>query len=312
MQVLITGANGFVGRHLCRELQARGHGVSGALRAGWPRILAGVRYHEVSDLTEEVDWRPALSGIEAVVHCAALVHRRGGTGAANRAAMERLNVTATLALARQAAAAGVKRFCFMSSAGAGIAETKGTDRATPYQASKLLAERALRDLAEELGFDLVILRPPLVYGAGAPGNVARLERALSRGLPLPLASLDKRRAVLSVENLGDATALLLEHSRAAGGVYALSDGTPLSAPEFACLLAAAMGRTARLFPCPPALLDLGLRMAGLAGSRAALLEALSLDEAPLRQGLGWTPVYSTQEALARAYGAQTENPEPGG
>lgn len=309
MELLVTGANGFVGRHLCRELQARGHEVTGALRAGRPRALSGVRYHEIPDLAEEIDWAAVLSGIEAVVHCAAWVHRRGG--AADRAAMERLNVTATLSLARQAAAAGVKRFCFMSSAGAGVAQARGPDRATAYQASKLRAESALRRLSEAEGLELIVLRPPLVYGAGAPGNVARLERALTQGIPLPLASLDKRRAVLSVENLADATAKLLQHPKAAGGVYALSDGPPLSAPEFARLLGTAMGRPARLFPCPPAVLDLGLRLAGLAESRAALLETLTLDEAPLRQGLGWMQPYSTREALARAYGAKTEGPEPG-
>lgn len=295
---LVTGANGFIGRHVCSRLAKAGWAVRGAVRSVPEGSGGDIDYRRCGDLSPDADWRPLFQGVDAIVHVAAHVHVRGSAGAGSDAAFHRINVGGSAALARQAAGAGVRRFLFMSSIGARVAE-QGEHLgapATPYQTSKLEAERALTRIAAETGLELVVLRPPLVYGADAPGNVARLLALLRLGLPLPLASIGNRRSVIYVENLSDAVAHCLEHPDAPGRILELSDGAPISTPDLAWRLGRLADHPARLVPCPPALLRLVGRLTGQFRSVDSLLEDLVTDDREIRNDLGWRPPFPQADA----------------
>ena len=298
--VLVTGARGFIGGHLCAHLVAAGWRVQGSQRGGPDGLLEGIEYHNSGDIDGSTDWRPLLVGIDAVVHLAARVHVLRDTEPDPLVAFRRVNVAGTERLARQAADAGIQRFVYMSSIGALAAEQgrAGGSPTTPYQQSKWEAEQALGRVAAETGLNLVILRPPLVYGPGAPGNFARVLAALRRGLPLPLARVRNRRSALYVGNLVDAVSLCLRHSAAPDGIFALSDGEAVSTPELLRRLAQAYGRTPHLFPCPSELLRLGGRLAGHAATVDSLIGDLVVDDSAIRDRLGWRPPYDMITAMA--------------
>ena len=299
VSVLVTGANGFIGAALCRSLVEAGHQVRGSVRQGAVRAHDAVEYRAGGDIDQSTDWGEMLAGIDVVVHAAARVHIARETEADPFAAFHRVNVAGTARLARQAAGAGVGRFIFISSIGAAVAQSPppGGPVPTPYQVSKWEAERALADIAAETGLELVVLRPPLVYGPAAPGNFARLSAAVARGLPLPLASIENKRSFLYAGNLADAVVACLTHAAAPGGVFALSDGAPLSTPEFVRALAAALGRPPRLLPCPARLLRLLGRLTGRLSTIESLTESLIVDDGAIRSQIGWRPALDTRRAL---------------
>jgi len=231
------------------------------------------------------------------VHCAARVHVLHETAADPLAAFRQVNVAGSRRLAGQAAAAGVRHFVFLSSIGAAEAE-RDPARANPYQTSKLEAETALREVAGRQGMTLVTLRPPLVYGPGAPGNFRRLARLITAGRPLPLAAIRNRRSLLFVGNLADAVEAALRIDVAPEGPLALCDGEDLSTPELARRLGQACGRPARLFPVPAVLLRLAGHLLGRAAAVEALTGSLTVDNGPIGEVLGWQPAFSVDEGLA--------------
>lgn len=261
------------------------------------------------DLGPDADWRPALSGVQAVVHCAARVHIMADTSADPLAEFRRVNVDGTLALARQAAAAGVRRFVLLSSVKVhGEATAPGhpfhaDDAPRPedaYGLSKHEAEQALRHLAAETGLEVVVVRSPLVYGPGVKANFAQLMRAVALGVPLPLGALHNRRSLVGLDNLVDLLRVCLDHPAAANQTFLVSDGEDLSTTELVHRLGRALGRPARLLPVPAPLLRAG---AALLGRRAAvdrLCGSLQVDIASTRARLGWTPPVSVDEGLRRA------------
>ena len=307
-RILVTGANGFLGRHVCRDLLARGYAVRGSLRPGRPRELAGVDYREVPPLAEMPDWRPHLEACDAVVHTAARVHIKAAPDAAERRRHLRENAEASADLARQAHDMGVARVVFISSIGAERAARKAAGAATPYQESKLQAEEKLQRLHLETGLEAVSLRPPMIYGPGAPGSFRQLERFLAAGLPLPLAAIANRRSFLYVGNLTDAVAACLARPGLGGKVLAMSDGERHSTPDFVRLMAQAMGRPARLWPFPPRLLHWGLSLLGRKGLAEALTADLLIDNGPIAAAIDWTPRCSTAEGLARCFQAPETGP----
>lgn len=298
--VLVTGANGFIGRHLCPHLVAAGWRVRAAVRHVVSRVQDGVDYRRYAGLSGGTDWRPLLDGIEAVVHLAARVHVLRETETDPLAAFRTVNVAGSEALARQSSEAGVKRFVFLSSIGAAVAAgERGNDHApTPYQRSKREAELRLAEVARETGLELVILRPPLVYGPDAPGNVVRLRTAIARGIPLPLGGLRNRRSLLYVENLVDAIRVCLDHEAGPGHVFELSDGEAISTSDLVRRLATAAERRVLLFPIPAAL----LRVAGHLTGKSAAIEALTCDlvtdDRAIRDRLGWRPPITLEAGLA--------------
>lgn len=302
--VLVTGASGFVGRALVRQLMAGGAGVTAVSRhgaeGGAPLSVQLQRYEEAGRL---------MAGHACVVHLAARVHVMSETAQDPLAAFRAANVALTHQLARQAATAGVPRFVFLSSVkvngeatapGQPFAETDVCAPQDPYGLSKLEAEQGLREIAAETGMQVVIIRPPLVYGPGARGNFAALVRAVARGLPLPLAAIDNRRSLVALDNLLDFVQTCMRHPGAANQTFLVSDAEDLSTPELVRRLARAMEKPARLLPVPVWLLKAGAMALGRTDMLQRLCENLQLDTAKARDLLGWKPPLSVDEGLRRA------------
>jgi nucleoside-diphosphate-sugar epimerase len=315
-RVAVTGASGFIGRTLCRRLAAAGVGVRAIVRstAAEPDAVA------VGDLGPDTDWRAAIAGVDCVVHCAARAHVLDETATDPLAEYRRVNVRATEALARQAAAGGVRRLVYLSSIGVHGVTTNGRGPfrhddapapAEPYAVSKLEAERALRAIAAREGIELVIVRPPLVYGPGVPANFLRLLRLVDRGWPLPFGAVRGRRSLLGVENLADLLLRCVQLPVAAGGTFLASDGEDLALPELIGLLAKFLGRRVPLLPVPPAMLRGAGRLAGVAAPLERLTGALEVDSTHTRDTLAWRPPVSVATGLAataRWYRAAVERP----
>jgi len=304
--ILVTGANGFVGRHLCRYLAAKGYKVRGTVRANPPEPKDGVEFVASGDLGGDVNWGPLLEGIDAVVHAAARVHllkEKTSTPSGNFERYRRINVTAAAHLAQQAHFAGVRRFVFLSSIKAAKVERAEPDLAgfQPYEITKREAELALHRIVQSRAMDYVILRPPLVYGPDAAANFALLARAVARGLPLPLVGIRNRRSFIHVGNLCSAIATCLEHPKAGGETFEISDGPPLSTPDFVRAIGRALGRPARLLPCPPALLRALGKAIGRGPSVESLTGDLVADDGPIRNRLGWCPPLNMDDALAATF-----------
>jgi len=300
MKVLVSGANGFVGRALCSHLDTHQHAAVPAVRRASGRTDEIV----IGDLDSNSDWTAALDACDAVVHLAARVHVMDDTALNPLTLYRATNTDATLNLARQAAEAGVKRFVYISTIkvnGEGrAAPYRETDAAAPedaYAISKWEAEQGLQRIAAETGLEVVILRPPLVYGPGVKANFLQLMRMVERGWPLPLGAIRNRRSLLYLGNFVDAIRLCIEHPAAAGQTFLLDDGEPVSTPELVRALSHAMGRPARLLAVPVGVLK---RVGALLGKRAAvarLMGSLYLDCSAIRLRLGWTPPHTLAQGL---------------
>jgi nucleoside-diphosphate-sugar epimerase len=294
-RILVTGATGFVGAAVVPALLAAGWEVRAAVRAASDaaRLPAGAEPAPTGELSPDTDWTAALEGVAAVVHLAARAHRPRD-GAAQAGEYRRVNALATGALGKAAAAAGASLVFLSSVKAVGESTPPGRpwDEDAPcapedaYGASKLEAERLL---AATPGLSWCALRAPLVYGPGVKANFLRLLGAAAAGWPLPLASIRNRRSLLYSANLASAVAAAAAVPPPPGA-YFVRDGEDLSTPELFRRLAAALGRPARLFPFPPALLP------GGAGRR--LREDLAVDDRRLRAALGWKPPFSVDQGLA--------------
>lgn len=307
--LLITGANGFVGSAVCRQAMTLWGPVIGAVRT--PTALpAGVTPVAVSTMDARTVWIEHLRDCSAVVHTAARVHVMDESAADPLSEFRRVNVEGTLNLARQAAAAGVRRFIFVSSV---KVNGEGTDAERPFTAqqapapldpygiSKMEAEQGLRQIARETGMEVVIVRPPLVYGPGVKANFAALMRAVQRGLPLPLGAVTRnRRSLVALDNLVDLLITCIDHPAAANQTFLVSDGEDLSTTDLLRRMAQAMNAPARLLPVPPALLKLGAGLIGKRDMAQRLLGSLQVDITHTRETLGWTPPISVDAGLRRA------------
>ena len=306
MKVLITGATGFVGTALCDFLSASAYKVVPTVRAksGMSNEIV------VGHLDASTDWRSALTGCDAVVHLAARVHVMNDSTEDSMALYRATNTKATLNLARQSSQAGVKRFVFISTIkvngegrAAAYCETDVPAPEDAYAISKWEAEQGLQQIARETGLEVVILRPPLVYGPGVKANFLRLIKTIQRGWPLPLGAIHNRRSLLYLGNFVDAIRLCVEHPAAAGQTFLLDDGQAVSTPELIRAVARAMGRPARLLAVPVGVLAF---MGALLGKRAAvarLTGSLHVDSSAIRSRLGWTPPYSMEAGLAATVAA---------
>ncbi len=307
--VAVSGATGFVGRALLAQLVGRGRPVVGLTRSASGHPVAGARYEVLGDLSSLGNEPLALNHIGTLVHTAARVHVVQDTSSNPLAEYRRVNVTGTLGLARQAAAAGVRRFVFISSikvngesTAPGCPFTSG-DLPAPqdaYGISKVEAESGLREIAAKTGMELVVVRPPLVYGPGVKGNFAALLRWVARGLPLPLGAVENRRSFVALDNLVDLLALCVDHPAAANRTFLVSDGEDLSTPDLLRRVGNALGRPARLVPVPPAWMNWSAALVGQAGAAARLCGSLQIDMTATRETLGWSPPIDVDEGLRRA------------
>lgn len=255
------------------------------------------------------DWSTALHGCDVVIHTAARVHIMQERALDPLAEFRRVNVAGTLNLARQAADGGVQRFVFLSSikvngemtpSGQPFTASQAAAPLDPYGVSKAEAEEALRRLGAETGMEIVIIRPPLVYGPGVKANFGRLVSAIGRGWPLPLGCVEhNRRSLVALDNLVDLILTCTTHPAAAHQTFLVSDGKDLSTAELLRRVGMAMGRPARLLPVPSRLLRAGAMLAGKGDLAQRLLDNLQVDITHTRQTLGWQPPISVDEGLRR-------------
>lgn len=311
MSTLVTGSNGLVGLALVKELVRRGHQ---GVRAGGRRADSGLP-PEVTPvllpaLQANADFGEMLAGASTVLHTAARVHIMNDRAVDPLQAFQVVNTAGTLTLARQAAAAGVRRFVFVSSVKVNGEATLLGHRfhhddaprpLDPYGVSKAEAEQGLHELAKRTGMEVVIVRPPLVYGPGVKANFAALMRAVQRGLPIPLGAVTtNRRSLVALDNLVDLLITCIDHPAAANQTFLVSDGEDLSTTDLLRRMARAMNVPARLLPVPPALLKLGAGLMGKGDMAQRLLGSLQVDITHTRETLGWAPPISVDEGLRRA------------
>ena len=309
MRTLVTGASGFVGRTLLHALSLRSHVIVAAMRAAPSDRDTPSNAVAIGDIDADTDWSTALHGADAVVHLAARIHVMCEIARDPLKEFRRVNTDGTLNLARQAAAAGVKRFIFLSTIGVNgnstshgkiFTETSAALPHDPYSVSKHEAEVGLRAISKSTGMDIVIIRPTLVHGASAPGNFGKLKRVVGRGIPLPLASIDNRRSLVGIDNLADFIVTCLEHPAAANETFLVSDGEDLSTPDLIRRMARAMNRPARLLHVPKPVLIAAAAILGKRAMAQRLCGSLQVDISKSRALLGWNPPMSVDEGLRRA------------
>jgi nucleoside-diphosphate-sugar epimerase len=311
MKVLVTGATGFVGGALLKRLSTDSsfNGAVAVVRRKLVSRPEGVLEVRVTDLLHSTDWKMALQGVDAVVHCAARVHVMWDelTEAPLQAYRE-VNVRGTLNLALQAAQAGVCRFVFVSSikvngeftqSGQPFLADDIPSPLDPYSVSKAEAEQGLREIESKTGMQVVIVRPPLVYGPGVKANFAAMMRWVARGVPLPLGAIHNARSIVGLDNLVDLLVTCLKHPAAAGQTFLVSDGMDVSTTELFRATARAMNKKAFLFSVPVFVLNWGAAMLGKRDLAQRLCGSLQVDISKTSRLLGWKPPLTLDQGLKK-------------
>lgn len=305
MNVLVTGASGFIGSALVSRLTAEdGYAAVGMVRKPDGDVFAP--NWVVEDISGLQDPQGMLSGFDAVVHCAARVHVLRDKETDPLAEFRRVNVAGTLNLARQAASAGIGRFVFISSLKVNGESSKAVPfdpfqephPSDPYGISKWEAEQGLQKIARETGMEIVIIRPPLVYGPGVKANFRAMMKAIMWQIPLPLGAVHNRRSLVAIDNLLDLIVTCLKHPSAVGQTFMVSDGMDVSTTALVQKIAVAMRRPCWLIPVPQALLRVLLSLFGAGSLADRILGSLQVDISHTCDTLGWTPVVTLDEELA--------------
>jgi nucleoside-diphosphate-sugar epimerase len=311
VKILITGASGFVGAPLVRHLAGVGHDLVALTRAvpfGESSASELVKFKAVGDIDGSTNWSSYLDGVDAVVHLANRAHVMNEPVGDPLKLYSTINTSGTLQLARQAGAASVKRFIFISSikVNGELSLPHKPFRADdvfipfdPYGLSKYEAEVGLKKIAKESSLEVVIIRPPLIYGPGVKANFLNMMRWVERGIPLPLGSIQNQRSLLSIDNLIDFIQLCLTHPKAAGQTFLVSDDHDLSTTELLKGIARSMGQSSKLVPFPQCVLEGVLGILGQRRIAERLCGSLQLDIQPTKDQLGWQPPYSVEDQLIK-------------
>ncbi|ONN67086.1 SDR family oxidoreductase [Herbaspirillum sp. VT-16-41] len=305
-RIAITGANGFVGKALCRRLKEEGNFVRAIIRASNGLSRGDVdELCVIGDIDAPVEWSALLSGVDVVIHLAARAHILKECSDDPLSAFRAVNTDATLRLGDAAQSVGVKRFVFLSSIGVNGTSTLGRSfseldtpsPASDYAISKWEAEQGLFQLCSMGGMELVVIRPPLIYGPGAPGNFRVMLDWLNKGIPLPLGAVHNKRSLVGITNLADLITVCISHADAAGQVFLAGDGQDVSTSELLRLLGAAIGKPARLVPLPASMLQFGARMLGKSDLSTRLLSSLQVDISKAKTLLNWHPPVGLEAGL---------------
>jgi nucleoside-diphosphate-sugar epimerase len=307
VNVLVTGASGFVGSQVFSELE-----MDERFRPlGVVRSIKGKSHHvPVGDLNCDTQWHEVLASQGVVIHTAARAHIMKDEVPDPLAEYRKVNVDGTLNLARQAAEAGVRRFVFISSIKVNGEQTPvnqpftAEDASAPedaYGVSKMEAEQGLQALAAETGMEVVIIRPPLVYGPGVKGNFASMIKLVEKGLPLPLGAIHNKRSLVALDNLVGLIITCIDHPAAANQAFLAGDGEDRSTTELLQGVARAMGKPSRLVPVPAGLLMFGATVLGKKAMAQRLLGSLQVDISKARNLLGWQPPLSVEEGLKHCF-----------
>lgn len=309
MMVIVTGATGFIGQALLARLSALSTlKILAVSRRPASVLRPSIAHAQITDINADTCWRELLKGGEVVVHTAARVHVINDRVFDPLAEFRKVNVEGTMNLARQAVAAGVKRFIFISSVkvngestalGKAYCSDSKPEPVDAYGISKLEAEEGLRELARETGLEVVIIRPPLVYGPGVKANFLSMMRWLSKGVPLPLGAIYNCRSLVAIDNLVDLIAICIENPAAANQIFLVSDGENLSTTELLRRMALALGKPAWLLPVPVWLLEVGACLLGKRVLAQRLCGSLEVDISKTRELLNWSPPIGVDEALRR-------------
>jgi nucleoside-diphosphate-sugar epimerase len=310
-KILVTGANGFLGRAVTEALLLAGFGVLCVVRR--PFQLDGASTMIISDLESQTDWACYLAGVDCIVHTAARAHIMNDTAPDPLGAFRKVNVTGTLKLAEQAAKFGVKRFIFISSIkvngestvkGWPFTEKNSVNPQDAYGLSKIEAEQGLLDMAKKTSMEVVIIRPPLVYGPGVRANFAAMMKWVKKGIPLPFGAIRNQRSLVALDNLVSFIIHCIDHPKAANETFLVSDGEDVSTTQLLQKTAKALGKTALLIPVPVSLMSFAAKLMGKVDVANRLFGSLQVDSSKARELLGWKPVITMDgqlKKLADAY-----------
>lgn len=309
-RTLLTGSTGFVGKALRQRILVDDqYDLTIAARRAVD-VSSVVRAVKIGNLAAQTDWADSLQDVDVVIHAAGLAQTVKDEAGDPAAEYRKVNVGGSSNLARQAAATGVKRFIFISSIKVNGEETDPGQSFTandmpapedPYGISKWEAEQALCDIAAETGMEVVIIRPPLVYGPGVKGNFASMIKLVAKGLPLPLGAVHNKRSLVALDNLVDLIITCINHPGAANQTFLAADGEDISTTQLLRGVANAMGRPSRLIPVPAEMLQFGATLLGKKAVAQRLLGSLQVDISHTRERLDWAPPLSLAQGLQRCF-----------
>ncbi len=302
-KILVTGASGFVGSRLCEVVAHDGWSVRRAVRH-----FSGTQDEVVAELRDDTDWSEALKNIDVVIHLAARVHVMNDDAIDPLSEFRAVNTSATLCFAKQAVESGVKRFIFLSSikvngeftqSGLAFKPDDGFIPTDPYGLSKYEAEQGLLELAEQTDMEVVIIRPPLVYGPGVKANFASMVKWVNRGVPFPFGAVYNKRSLIALDNLVSFIVHCIDHPKAANEVFLVSDGEDVSMSELLRKVAKVFGKKLRLIPIPVCLMIFLAKLIGKGDVASRLFGSLQVDSSKARDLLGWKPVITMDKQLKK-------------